>query len=416
MSLKGQVLTYSKVTQVEAEEIEENIRKAMEQNFVSRKLTFGEGLGYDEIISVIQNADSRIKAVVLDAPTYQVTQVSKSGANGEIGTAVLPPLEKLRLVARMILSGNVQLYSFDEDFNFEFGMSDIKKYSGTNDAPIKSITTQAEITIANNNITGKPKPYTLNPHEVIQFYAPNLINLQQYSSYVYYNLLVADDNISIQPNQDVYIDGLNLKLFVQYTDTNNVIQTKDLSNQIVNFSFVPVIQDTEKFITFDTSSFVTDYKKQLNSSQTITVKGLNQTRLENGTKYYLITNRNLSLSAKERTGYSKTFILENNEYLYYTNNKTTELVTLGSGIQLSLEGDDNTTLVIQNSTQTLDEISNSIENNKSDEINWYQLNLVGDSAKLVITELNIVSIGTDTVLKLDNTQPNSNKSIINNNE
>jgi hypothetical protein len=228
--------------------------------------------------------------------------------------------------------------------------------------------------------------------------------------------LVADDNISIQPNQDVYIDGLNLKLFVQYTDTNNVIQTKDLSNQIVNFSFVPVIQDTEKFITFDTSSFVTDYKKQLNSSQTITVKGLNQTRLENGTKYYLITNRNLSLSAKERPGFNKTFILENNEYLYYTNNKTTELVTLGSGIQLSLEGDDNTTLVIQNSTQTLDEISNSIENNKSDEINWYQLNLVGDSAKLVITELNIVSIGTDTVLKLDNTQPNSNKSIINNNE
>ena len=118
-TLVGTVLMKNRITASEKTEVEKNMWAALEEYLGARNVSFGEGIDYEGTVSAIINSDSRILSVILSLPSYQIKRVNIS-----IGTAddeYLTADEKIELVAKMILAGNVQLFSFDERFSAEFG-------------------------------------------------------------------------------------------------------------------------------------------------------------------------------------------------------------------------------------------------------------------------------------------------------
>lgn len=118
-TLVGTVLMKNRITASEKTEVEKNMWAALEEYLGARNVSFGEGIDYEGTVSAIINSDSRILSVILSLPSYQIKRVNIS-----IGTAddeYLTTDEKIELVAKMILAGNVQLFSFDERFSAEFG-------------------------------------------------------------------------------------------------------------------------------------------------------------------------------------------------------------------------------------------------------------------------------------------------------
>lgn len=118
-TLVGTVLMKNRITASEKTEVEKNMWAALEEYLGARNVSFGEGIDYEGTVSAIINSDSRILSVILNLPSYQIKRVNIS--NGTADDEYLTTDEKIELVAKMILAGNVQLFSFDERFSAEFG-------------------------------------------------------------------------------------------------------------------------------------------------------------------------------------------------------------------------------------------------------------------------------------------------------
>lgn len=118
-TLVGTVLMKNRITASEKTEVEKNMWAALEEYLGARNVSFGEGIDYEGTVSAIINSDSRILSVILNLPSYQIKRVNIS--HGTAGDEYLTTDEKIELVAKMILAGNVQLFSFDERFSAEFG-------------------------------------------------------------------------------------------------------------------------------------------------------------------------------------------------------------------------------------------------------------------------------------------------------
>lgn len=82
LSLEGKVLTYQKVTKLEAEEIQSNIKKHLYKTYQSRNIDFGSEINYNDIIEEIKSSDDRIKTVILEYPEYE-TYIMKSNNKKE---------------------------------------------------------------------------------------------------------------------------------------------------------------------------------------------------------------------------------------------------------------------------------------------------------------------------------------------
>ena len=364
-AINGQLVTYSKVTEEEALEIETNVTNKLNQTYNARQINFGEEANYNDLIETIVSADARIRTVALDIPKYQIYKVTKT--NGTTQGQKLTNADKIALVARMILQGNVQLFKFEDSFNYEFGQTSVQTI-GTEDNAIKTITTTAEIEVT-------PTPYTVKKNESIQIFAPNFVTTTEYSLGV--KVTFTDTNTSdgtstkIEAGKD-YCLASGQQINLQYTDTSNVVQNVTIpSGTYINSSVE---------LTSGSSA------KTLISGQSLKVKEINSAVLPIGTKYYFIVNNpNNTLTITNNTPY----ILRDNEYFIYTNPKTTELVILGAGTQLS-----------GNLTAQVDKIDvTTIQNDGVDAIDWLVL-----TTELTTTELLIISVGEGGTIKSGDTK------------
>lgn len=117
--LVGTVLLKNKVTTSEKAEIEKNMWNALQEYLGARNVSFGEGIDYEGTVSAIVNSDSRILSVILNLPSYQIRRVNNVQGNSDV--QYMSPAEKIELVAKMALAGNVQLLAFDSRFSATFG-------------------------------------------------------------------------------------------------------------------------------------------------------------------------------------------------------------------------------------------------------------------------------------------------------
>ena len=172
--INGLLYLKYKVTNIEKLDIENNVKLALVKKYNAKNLQYGQELDYQELTETIINADDRISNVLLSALDYKTNE--RNFANTLTPLNYLDNYTKLNeIVARMILAGNVQLYNFDDVFQFEFGQENSTTFG---DNIIKSITTETNIEIPEDGTE-----YTLKENEVVEIWADNYITIQEYGAY-----------------------------------------------------------------------------------------------------------------------------------------------------------------------------------------------------------------------------------------
>lgn len=378
IALTGSLITYNKVSKAEASDIEKAVLSALYRTYNARNVTFGSQIEYEDLVSTIQNADSRIKTVILNIPTYtpkyNIITNNESGIQSfDPNTFIYEEEEKVlnnELVARMIVAGNVQLFKFDTDFNYDFGQKDANIVNTNGHEIIKSITSSTKIEISKD----ENNPTIIKENEVLQIIEPSLVTDTEYSTYVRYWINTSDSSYTIPANRDVAIE---YPLHLRYLDAT--------TNAYVNIVLpVGTIINSTIDVGNKADSSETSYSSwsQISSGNNIKVRKLNQSQLSIGTKYYFITNTSdnrLYITADNPK------ILQENEYFIYTNSNTDELIIYGSGTELSIGSNSTTTFDEHIELLDLSEInSDNIEN-----INWLTL-----TQDLYVTELKITNVAT----------------------
>lgn len=386
--LNGTLTPLYKITSDEAKEIEDNVRLALFEKYNSREIDFGNELEYNDLIDTIKNSDTRIRNVALDIPIYQPYLKTLAINSSDISKNMSLYLSNNdninnRTIARMVLAGHTQLFKFNEDFQKDFGQSGGAVYpdTDTSDVFIKSITTWSHITFTPNT------EYEVQPNDLIQIITPSLATEEEFSTWVHYKA-----NFNTTANVP-YVMADQDKLKVQYTDPNtgmSVIRSISGANKIV-LSNISITASTD----FDSDTFA----NYLRSGQSIAIKKIATISLAaNSVKYYLITNNQeqetvdksyiYRLSLQPNTSY----VLQENEYLIYTDLEESAISILGSGTGILNPNNTEITLQSKVSDLDLDKISTA-------KIDWSIL-----SDNITITENNIINLSQGDSIEFDGTE------------
>lgn len=340
-TLNCKIATYYKVSDTEAKNIIENVKVALFKAFNARNVSFGKPIDYDELLEVIEGADTRIKMAILDEPSYTINKVSARDI-----TSHLTQYDELEIHTKSVLSGATPLNKFDNRFEYEFGQENFKSrnYSKVYD-DIRTVSTDAFI--PRTAILSGAQPmqatdlvgYEVKKNENIQLFAPNLQTVNEYSVGIYFQVKLSHavrDGVDYQLQAD---EGIKFR----YTK-DNTTHTPELGPgtiiQISGFNLEPTNGGWSA-------------ESNLGSSKKISVREINSTTFEvkdNGVgKMYLYWITNLSNTerdtytlrfnmTKEDNGkYDGEYILQTGEYFMYTDNlESSELILLGSGTKISV--------------------------------------------------------------------------------
>lgn len=315
-TVNAKILTYYKLSNEEIKDLKKQIQQALRLKYNSRKLEFGESIAYDELVNTIENSDSRIRAAIVDVPTYTTYTSSYSG-DSMLSTTLSENAAATDIYANMVMRGNTQLIDFNKDFNWQFGQVSAAEYDG-----ITSIT--SEVTIPVGNLADG---YTLKENENIQALSPSYITTQTVSSYVKYTITNnKPDAKVITFNKDVVykMSDTDWNLKFDFTRTLEDGTTSEFSLDSNNAQYfrlnfnlrlignIPVAGDLQ-------SSYKVDSLKQ------------NTTDLSDKLCYWLLNNKdNILFNSKETEK-----ILDTNEYFIYTDRIKSGIVILGSGTKIT---------------------------------------------------------------------------------
>lgn len=197
LQLNAKISTIHKVNQAEEALILANIKIALYQAFNMRELDFGEEIPYESILKVIENADDKIKFVLLDEPVLVTKFLTADGREYEVGSSgdnLTGEALYNKLALRNILAGRAEVFKYDSSFKVELGESlypaggyETIYPTPANEAAgesIEYIKTECIKTLP----TSDKEVLTLKPNEVVKFRAPNFKTVAPYSSYVNYFL------------------------------------------------------------------------------------------------------------------------------------------------------------------------------------------------------------------------------------
>ena len=232
----------------------------MAKNFNARNVDYGSEIPYENILKVIQNADSRIQYVSLAEPELSTSLVLGNGTEENIFDYSLVDdqltgglKDYLSIIAKNVLAGKVSLFDFDDDFNYELG-----QLNGEVHEQLSKVTTNTEITLVNNST------YSLKENEIIQIIGPNLIEDTVYSLLKYYFKLGTGTGIRANTNYKLTEDDC---LVFVYTNSENVeVQERIPTGTIIrpNFDLYTTAHQfgsgyTENPIVYSGSATVTYY-------------------------------------------------------------------------------------------------------------------------------------------------------------
>ena len=215
--LNAKITTTRKVNTLEQAAILSNVFVELYKNFNARQVEFGEELSYDTILSVMENADPRIKSISLEEPQLETKYCAVSGGEfstsaGTVSGATVSALQKAgdiyynKLVLNNVLAGRVPLFNYDTNFKPNYAESAYPSWqeSGSkksydllypaklkDDTGIKYIKTGFDISGGQHT-----KDVVLKQNEVIQFRMPNLKTEITYPAYTNYFLHLDVNSIS----------------------------------------------------------------------------------------------------------------------------------------------------------------------------------------------------------------------------
>ena len=389
-TINCKINTSYKVSETESKDILTNIRNALYRNFNARKVAFGEEVTYDDIVSVIQGADSRIKSVIMDEPDYTVNLITGNGTVKKLADASSSGIRE-DIITKSVLAGVTPLYNFDNRFNYEFGQSALT--SGINDTVnivngITSISTS--LSIGSDIKTG----YKIKENESVYLVAPNYESIYEYSIGVKCDYTLNND----VPKNSYYKLSASESIKFTYTTNGEVKEDSYGENTIIKTSVQ--LQSGTNSITLSTTNKINimdEVKTTTDKLKKIYCYWItNNVVVENNTRYY-------KLPVYENKQFVD-YILKQGEYFLYTNSLDSgELVILGSGTKISVgnsafstDGIDEFLKVPTISiTDVYDKGINSISS-------WKECVNSDDSStypSFVFTEMQLISLGEGATVK-----------------
>lgn len=315
-TVNAKILTYYKLSNEEIKDLKKQIQQALRLKYNSRKLEFGESIAYDELVNTIENSDSRIRAAIVDVPTYTTYTSSYSG-DSILDTALSENAAATDIYANMVMRGNTQLIDFNKDFNWQFGQVSAAEYDG-----ITSIT--SEVTIPVGNLADG---YTLKENENIQALSPSYITTQTVSSYVRYeikNTIAGAKDITFSKDVVYKMSDNDWNLKFDFARTLEDGTTNEFSLDSNNAQYFRLNFDLK--LTGNTPA-----KGDLQSSYKVESLKQNTTDLSDKLCYWLLNN---SENILFKSGDVEK-ILDTNEYFIYTDRIKSGIVILGSGTKIT---------------------------------------------------------------------------------
>ncbi len=332
--LNGTLTTYYKVSKLEATEIENNVVKQLISTYNARAIDFGNSLDYDDLIATIKSADDRIRNVSLITPAYEPTMVFANGETKSLYNTDNTNINN-KTLAKMILAGKVQLFSFDDDFNYDFGQS-----NGTLFQDIESIQTENPIVInvsSDENDLDNATP--LEENDIVQIVAPNLVPKSTFNATV-----GVKANFPISTNETICLtNGQSITFYYYDSATNNPAEKTLNQGAIIKSNGFEYTQENAD----------NDYTKYIPAGQSIEELIISNITIKNGTPYYVITNKVINDEYVLDLSSTDT-ILGENEYFLYTNSTLDGLIILGSGT--TIKTSNGSSLTLKSKVLELDEI------------------------------------------------------------
>ena len=389
--ISGSISTYDKVSTTEATEIKNNVMAALYDKYNARNIDFGIEIPFDDIVSTIESADTRIKYVVLNQPEYTLRYMLSDDFTGSFDSSKeLSKDDLATLLAKMVLSGSVQLYNFDKSVNYAYGQTNTATYS-----EVESITTSVSVPADD---VKSDAGYTVKANENIQLFATNLISTIQYTAYV--NYCLEGDWSKYDVNTYIALSG-GMKITFNWVDSNNSEQTITYDSGIIKCNF-------ELDSNPDLFTIVKGDKKyrMLEGDEAIDIMGPNETKFRDTTVDCLWFLKDGEVSEQDGnsqvtytlfTAGQSERILENNEYFMYTNKDRNSLVILTSGTKL-IRDKSNTSISVTNSLDAGAVVSDGISAvGRNDWFSWNAAS--GMQGPLTVRELQIVTLGEGARLK-----------------
>lgn len=399
--LNVKITTITKVNNAEANAIIGNIKTALYKNFNAREVDFGYEIPFDSILTVIQQADARIKNVSLDEPQLSTKVLKVNTSQTEVDYLTVDNTnssEHQKLLAKNILAGRVSLFDYYDDFEFEFyqevrtGVSPIIKN-------LKSVSTSIPI-----SKTSLASGYMLQENEVIQLIGPNLTTKITYPSYVNFNYVGVGANVPAGVEHKL-VSGETLK--INYTDTNDVEKNITYSSgdiiKVSGFTLESTATSSRAKITKSFNGVNIDMNS-LTVNETIEIRDFVKSTLSKTWKcYWLLDERKNPDNCLFATGKDE-IILSEGESFIYTDDAMTELVILGSGTKLTLDNPSTS-----DSAWILDR-AKLISKEKIDDkglaafssFDWKVVNFALNN--LTIQEMSIYAFGQGTTVKISDIQ------------
>lgn len=315
-TVNAKILTYYKLSNEEIKDLKKQIQQALRLKYNSRKLEFGESIAYDELVNTIENSDSRIRAAIVDVPTYTTYTSSYSG-DSELKKDLDENAAATDIYTNMVMRGNTQLIDFNKDFNWQFGQVSAAEYDG-----ITSIT--SEVTIPAGNLAAG---YTLEENENIQALSPSYITTQTISSYVRYaitNNKSGAGNITFSKDVVYKMSDNDWNLKFDFARTLEDGTTNEFSLDSNNAQYFRL--NFNLTLTGNTPT-----TGDLQSSYKVESLKQNTTDLSDKLCYWLLNN---SENILFKSGDVEK-ILDTNEYFIYTDRIKSGIVILGSGTKIT---------------------------------------------------------------------------------
>ena len=319
-TINCKINTSYKVSETESKDILTNIRNALYRNFNARKVAFGKEVTYDDIVSVIQGADSRIKSVIMDEPDYTVNLITGNGTVKKLADASSSEIRK-DIITKSVLAGVTPLYNFDNRFNYEFGQSASGSVVNIVNG-IKSISTS--LSIPRDSINNG---YRIKENESVYLVAPNYESIYEYSIGVKCDYTLNND----VPKNSYYKLSAGESIKFTYTTNGEVKEDSYGENTIIKTS--AQLQSGTNSITLSTTNKINimdEVKTTTDKLKKIYCYWItNNVVVENNARYY-------KLPVYENKQFVD-YILKQGEYFLYTNSLDSgELVILGSGTKISV--------------------------------------------------------------------------------
>lgn len=380
-NLNGKIITNNKVNKFEQAQIKANIYDALYKNFNARMLEYGEEIPYESLVDVIQNSDSRIRAVLLDEPDLSTFYMTLNESEKALKYNSVPAADNsvyFNYVAKNVLGGKVPLFNYNTQVQPTFtesNSSDDKIYGGENNYAqnlgttdvnnknsITYISTNYRITGCDSITTGSP--LTLGENESIQLVSSKLITEVTYPMYVNFNAtlnsgnkIIANKPYLLQSDETLYINYTDTdkgELWIRYYkgDNSYIKETyKTGGGTPTTETFSGIIQANFTFPFDSTVSYSKRYDSQtwpstwnslsnsglysLKTSQEISIMKNNLSRIQQKAFIYWLANNNNTLTFNKIATGTYECILNDGEYFFYTNEAKTDLLTLGPGTRLT---------------------------------------------------------------------------------